>query len=115
MTSAPELIPDAHFLSASNPLATSEQRDLEARAMRILPMPAVQAGREAVAQRWRTIAGREVPDEAWSTFDELVEEFTFNYVLKAVNISQAMMNRRRWLPLWRAWPSLENVCRPLSQ
>lgn len=85
MTSAPELIPDAHFLSASNPLATSEQRDLEARAMRILPMPAVQAGREAVAQRWRTIAGREVPDEAWSTFDELVEEFTFNYVLKAVN------------------------------
>jgi hypothetical protein len=79
------ITPDEHFLSASNPLATAEQRDLEARALRILDTATVQEGRTAMARRWRTIAGREVPEEAWSTFDELVEEFTFNYVLKAVN------------------------------
>jgi hypothetical protein len=79
------VVPDGHFLSAHNPLATAEQRDLERRALTILDTPTVKAGSEAMAQRWRTIAGRDVPEEAWTTFDELVEEFTFNYVLKAVN------------------------------
>ncbi|HEY1973045.1 MAG TPA: hypothetical protein VGH89_34190 [Pseudonocardia sp.] len=86
MTAATSLVtPDGHFLSATNPLATAEQRELERRALRILAMPPVVAGRDAMANRWRTIAGREVPAEAWRRFDELVEEFAFNYVLKAVN------------------------------
>jgi hypothetical protein len=79
------ITPDDHFLSATNPLATAEQRDLEARAIRILETETVRTGKQAMAQRWRTIAGKQVPDEAWTTFDELVDEFAFNYVLKAVN------------------------------
>jgi hypothetical protein len=85
VTSAPDLVPDAHFLSAHNPLATAEQRDIETRAMRLLEHPAVARGREQVANRWKTIVGRDVSAQARSRFGELVEEFTFNYVLKAVN------------------------------
>jgi hypothetical protein len=37
-----------------------------------------------MATRWKTIVGRDITAEAEARFDELVEEFTFNYVLKAV-------------------------------
>jgi hypothetical protein len=76
---------DGHFLSATNPIANVEQRDLEAIAIRILQMPVAQQGKAQVAQRWKTLVGRDMTSEALSRFDELVEEFAFNYVLKAVN------------------------------
>lgn len=68
-----------------NPLATNEQRDGEALAMRAFASSAVIQARELVAMRWKTLAGREAPEEAWGPrFDELIEEFAFNYCLKAV-------------------------------
>ena len=67
-----------------NPLATAEQRDGEALAMHALASPVVTQARELVAMRWKTLAGRGAPQEAWGPrFDELVEEFAFNYCLKA--------------------------------
>jgi hypothetical protein len=71
--------------AASNPLATTEQRDGEALAMRALASRIVGQARELVAMRWKTLAGRSAPQEAWGPrFDELIEEFAFNYCLKAV-------------------------------
>jgi len=68
-----------------NPLATTEQRSGEALAMRALASEHVNRARGLVAMRWRTLAGRLAPAEAWGArFDELVEEFAFNYCLKAV-------------------------------
>lgn len=67
-----------------NPLATAEQRHGEALAMRALASDAVVRARELVAMRWKTLAGRGAPQEAWGArFDELIEEFAFNYCLKA--------------------------------
>ncbi len=79
------LVPDDHFLCATNPVATVDQRDLEAKAIRIFDLPAVRQGQRQMAQRWRTIVGRDITAEAERRFDELIEEFAFNYVLKAVN------------------------------
>lgn len=79
------LSPDGHFLSAHNPLATAVQRDAEARAIRLLNASEVQRGREQMALRWQTIVARDMTAEARARFDEMVEEFCFSYVLKAVN------------------------------
>lgn len=73
------------FLSKTNPIATVDQRDMEQLGLEILEMPQVQAGKAKAAQRWRTIAGRDITGEAERRFDELVEEWAFNYVMKAVN------------------------------
>ena len=79
------LQPDGYFLSATNPTATADQRDLEALALRVIDMPVVQQAKAQMAQRWKTIVGRDITAEALMRYDELVEEFAFNYVLKAVN------------------------------
>jgi hypothetical protein len=62
---------------------TVDQRDIESRAIGLLASDAVQRGRERVTARWRAVVGSGLPDEAWALFDEMVDEFTFNYVLKA--------------------------------
>jgi hypothetical protein len=68
-----------------NPLATEEQRDAEALAIRLMASDQVAGARELVAMRWKTLAAAKAPQEAWGKrFDELIEEFAFNYCLKAV-------------------------------
>ena len=76
---------DPHFLSKTNPLATVDQRDLEALALRIFQMPIVLKAKSRAADHWKTIVGRNITTEALARFDELVEEWAFNYTLKAVN------------------------------
>lgn len=84
-TPPPLLLPDEHYIASRNPILTADQRALEELALRLWDNPAVVRGREALAQRWRTIVGRDPPQEAWARFDELVEEFAFNDVLKVTN------------------------------
>ena len=74
-----------HFLSARNPTATIDQRELESMAMRVLQMPEVQKSKQQAALRWKTIVGRDGTPEAWGRFDELIEDWAFNYALRAVN------------------------------
>ena len=76
---------DPHFLSKTNPIATVDQRDLEALALRIFQMPIVLKAKSRPADHWKTIVGRNITTEALARFDELVEEWAFNYTLKAVN------------------------------
>ncbi|MET0983847.1 MAG: hypothetical protein ABW034_00430 [Steroidobacteraceae bacterium] len=84
-TRVPLLVPDDHYLASRNPVLTADQRMLEEMALRLWDDPAVIRGRQALAHRWRTIGGRDVPQEAWARFDELIEEFAFNDVLKVTN------------------------------
>lgn len=84
--SAPELLlADECYPCPRNPLVTTAQKRLEAMALRVMQTPVVRRARDEVARRWKILAGPQAPAEAWSRFDELVEEFAFNDVLKAVN------------------------------
>ena len=76
---------DAHFLSTTNPLATADQRDMEALALRVMQMPPVLEARKGVEKQWRAITGRNAGEKAWSLFDEMITEYMFVNVLKAVN------------------------------
>ena len=76
---------DDHFLSDANPIATADQRDLEELALRMTRTPEVQRARRLADLRWRMMVGPDVPEEAWDTYYEVLEEWVFNYCLKAAN------------------------------
>lgn len=75
---------DGYFLSRDNPLATRDQRDCEARAVALTGTAAYDALRSAIARRWRELAGDAPTQEAWSRFDELMDECAFAALMKAV-------------------------------
>jgi len=76
---------NSHFLSKTNPTANVDQRDLEALGIKVLETPAVQKAKQQAAGRWKSVVGPGITEEALLRFDELIDEWTFNYVLKAVN------------------------------
>lgn len=77
---------DDYFLSADNPAATSDQRDMESLAIRIFNEPALQQARQQAKQRWRGFIGKDAPEEAWARFDQYMgDEWAFQKVMKAVN------------------------------
>ena len=73
------------FLSKTNPLATADQRDLEALALKVLEMPAVIKAKEQLARRYKTIVGNQASAEAMARFNLMLEEFPVRYVQVAVN------------------------------
>lgn len=77
--------PDDHFLSPFNPLVTVDQRDVEAKALALYTHPIIEQGKAIIAERWRRMVGNTITEEAEARFAELVEEFSFAYVLLAVN------------------------------
>jgi hypothetical protein len=86
MTSPHTLEPDGHFLSATNPLATVDQRNLEALAIEITQTPAVAKARKIVESYWRAAAGRRMMSaQAWAVFDDMITEYIFNNALAAAN------------------------------
>ena len=84
---APQSIePDGHFLSATNPLATADQRDLEALAITLTETPVVVKARKIVESFWRAAAGRNMMSaQAWAVFDDMITEYIFNNALTAAN------------------------------
>lgn len=75
----------SHFLSATNPTATVDQRDMEALGLKMLQMPVIVRAREAAARRWKMMCTREVPAEAWVNFEEKMDEWAFHYLMLAIN------------------------------
>jgi hypothetical protein len=57
MNVAPRLSTVRYFLSATNPLATADQRDLERRAIALMNTPAYGRARLATERRWGELAG----------------------------------------------------------
>jgi hypothetical protein len=76
---------DDYFLSAENASATADQRDIEALALKVYEMPAVQKAKAMAAMRWKGTMSSEVAADNWSRFDAFMEEWNYNHVLKAVN------------------------------
>ena len=76
---------DSGFLSTRNSTATADQRDMEALGLKLLKAPVIIQARQAASRRWKMMCTREVPAEAWVSFDEKMDEWTFHYLMLAVN------------------------------
>jgi hypothetical protein len=72
-------------LTSGNPLATAQQREVEALAISIMQTPAVQAAMKTVAGRWKLMVGpANITPEAQSLFNAFITEYVFHYTLMAV-------------------------------
>lgn len=85
-TTETKLDADGYFLSPTNPLATADQRDLEALAMELVQMPAVREARDTVKRFWKGLLWRRVTDERTErVFEDFIDSFVFHYALEAAN------------------------------
>jgi hypothetical protein len=73
-----------HSSSAENPLATADQRALEDLALRLLTRPELKKSREIVTMLWRQAVAESARDQM-SRFDNMIDEYMFNYISRAVN------------------------------
>ena len=80
---------NAHFLSATNPTATVDQRDMEALALQLQQTQTIRNARTQAAQRFRVLAGRDVPVEAMANFDAMMDAWAYHYTLIAMNSDPA--------------------------
>ena len=76
---------DSFFLSKTNPTATTDQLELEQLALKLMQMPLVRQARIQAGQRFKVMAGRDIPPEGLMDFDGKMEEWAWHYTLMAVN------------------------------
>jgi hypothetical protein len=77
--------PAGYFLSASNPIANVDQRDLERLAMRLFDRADVRVARDKAAIMWRRVADRLMPSDQMALFDDHVSDYCFKSILVAAN------------------------------
>ena len=76
---------DDYFRSAQNPVANSDQLALEDLAMRVFDRVDVREARRRVLGQWLAVTDFDAPPEARAMAQEAIDEYCFNYTLKAVN------------------------------
>lgn len=74
---------DGFLLSAHNPIANRDQCAAEEAALRILQTETYRLARRKVAFLWRHAYGEDARTEALPGFEAAMDEYAFNYVLKA--------------------------------
>lgn len=67
----------------TNPLANSDQFDVERAVAAMRDLEAVKRARAAVAGMFQVASGRDTPEEARATFDQAMDEYVNNYLYKA--------------------------------
>lgn len=75
---------DEYFLSTANPVANADQRDLEAKALRLLERPELQKARAVASFLWREVMEHPARDQM-SRFDGMIDEYMFHYALRTVS------------------------------
>lgn len=75
---------DDYFLSDQNPIANVDQRELEGIAMCLLERREVKEGRQTAAYLWKQVMEGPAGPQM-SRFEDMMDEYTFNYALKAAN------------------------------
>jgi hypothetical protein len=75
---------DGFFLSDTNPCANVDQREIEDVAMRLIRRPEVEGARAHASVLWRSVAEYTAGPQM-SRFEEMMDDYTFNYALKAAN------------------------------
>jgi hypothetical protein len=68
-----------------NTLATADQTEVTARALRAVSSETVGAARKLAEYRWKAVLRDAPPQEAWASFDSMLDDYVFNYALKAAN------------------------------
>jgi len=76
---------DNFYLSGRNPIANSNQRDLERLAVQLQARPDVQAAIKRTADEWARVTEHTVSDELWAMFPEHIANYCFRSILMAVN------------------------------
>ena len=69
----------------ANPLATQDQTEVTAKALRALETEVVKQGRALAEYRWKAVLRDEPPAQAWDSFDAMMDDYMFNYAMKAAN------------------------------
>jgi hypothetical protein len=73
---------DGYFLSLQNPIATTDQKEVENIAIRLCSRPALQEARGKIAYLWREVM--EYPaEEQMSGFEAMLDEYLFHHALRA--------------------------------
>ena len=67
-----------------NPVATTDQRDLEGRALELFARPELERARGVASQLWRQVMAHPAGEQL-ALFDDAMEEYAFHWVLRAVN------------------------------
>jgi hypothetical protein len=75
---------DDFFLSPANPIANRDQLAAEETALRLLQRPELQQARRKAGMLWRLAYGENAGAEALAHFEQAMDDYVFNYVLKAV-------------------------------
>jgi hypothetical protein len=78
-------VTDGYFLSARNPLATVDQRDLDAAAIALFARPDVQQAKERAAGAFAMVTDKTVSAEVWSMFRPYIDSYAFRSIQLAVN------------------------------
>lgn len=76
---------DDFFLSKINPTATVDQIEMEKLALELVQTPLIRRAKESAANRYKTMAGRNIPAEALENFDAKMDEWVWHYTLLAIN------------------------------
>jgi hypothetical protein len=77
-----------YFLSAENPIANVDQRDLERLALRLLDHPEVKRARAAADHLFRQAMADPLRDQM-SRFDQMIDEYVFHHALRGANSDAA--------------------------
>ncbi len=75
---------DAFFLSAGNPIATVDQRELEAKALSLLDRSEVKKARAIATILWRNAMAYPARDQS-SRMEAMIDEYMFYFALRAAN------------------------------
>jgi len=93
---------DEYFLSGENPVATRDQCDVEARALRLLARPEVERARAIVSVLWRNAVAYPAADQM-ARFENMIDEYMFHFAMRAANgdphhpkIARFMAPPHRW-------------------
>jgi hypothetical protein len=74
---------DDSRVTVENPIANADQMAGEEAALRLWSMPEIQAARHKAAFLWKLAYGTDVAPQDAQTFDSAMDEYAFNYVIKA--------------------------------
>ncbi|MBB3940263.1 hypothetical protein GGR39_001920 [Novosphingobium fluoreni] len=73
----------ASSTTEANPLATADQNEITRKALAAIQTEQVRKGRDLAAFRWKAVLRDEPPAEAWPSFDSMMDDFMFNFAIKA--------------------------------
>jgi hypothetical protein len=93
---------EGYFLSAANPAATVDQRELEGLALRLMARPELQRARAIVSVLWKNAAAWPARGQM-DLFEAAVAEYVFYYVLRAANGDAAYPKILRYMDAPGHW------------